>query len=111
MLISIFSRDNHDLSVYTSWDPERIYGPPEDWEETKSLFKQNVRFLELRVSALIGVSYSINVVKSTDGTREKHVDKLKDFLKNWKDLYDSVINEKFQPIQEVIRHIYLMFDI
>lgn len=96
-----FLRDNHDLSVYTSWDPERIYGSPETWEETKSLFKQNVRFLQLRVSALIGVSISIHIVKSSDGTREKHLDRLKAFLKDWKDLHDSVVKEEFEPIQEV----------
>lgn len=101
ILLDIRYRDNYDLSVYTSWDPERIYGPPESWEEMKSLFKQNVRFLQLRVSALIGVSISIRIVKSTDGTREKHLDRLKTFLKDSKDLYDSVINEKFERIQEV----------
>lgn len=85
-----------------SWDPERIYGSPEIWEETKSLFKQNVKFLQLRVLALISVSVSINIVKSSDGNREKHLDKLKSVLSDWKNLYNSVIKENIEPIQEVI---------
>lgn len=97
-----FFRDNHDLSAYISWDPERIYGSPESWEETKSLFKQNVNFLQLRVAALISISVSINIVKSSDGIRQKHLDKLKSVLNDWKNLYDSVIKENIEPIQEVI---------
>lgn len=104
-------RDNHDLSVYTSWDPERIYGPPETWDETKSLFQQHVRFLQLRVSALIGISIAIHIVKSTDGTREKHLEELKTFLRNWKDLHDSVVKDKHEPIQEVFEmlHMFISF--
>lgn len=106
-----FFRDNHDLSVYISWDPERIYGSPETWEETKSLFKQNVKFLQLRVLALICISVSINIVKSSDGIREKHLDKLKSVLQDWKNLYDSVIKENIEPIQEVIFIIVLLVGI
>ncbi|XP_056635137.1 phagocyte signaling-impaired protein [Diorhabda sublineata] len=92
--------DNHDLSVYTTWDPERVYGPPEDWSETKALFQQDLRFLKLRSFILYAIAHAIEIVKSLDGTREQHIKDLKKLLVEWGSLYNQSINDKFVPIKQ-----------
>ncbi|KAJ8921252.1 hypothetical protein NQ315_013724 [Exocentrus adspersus] len=95
-------RDNHDLSVYLSWDPARINGPPEDWKEVNELFVQDIRFLQLRTSILWSLSSAIDVVRSLDGTRQKHIDSLRNVLSEWKKLYSDTVSDNFIPINQNI---------
>ncbi|KAF5280729.1 hypothetical protein FQA39_LY18012 [Lamprigera yunnana] len=93
-------RENHDLSVYISWDPECIRGPAEEWEEIKELFVQNVQFLKLRTHILWALSASVNVVKSQEATRNTCVDTLKGVLKDWADIYCKISTSKSIPITQ-----------
>ncbi|KAG5875825.1 hypothetical protein JTB14_017256 [Gonioctena quinquepunctata] len=93
-------RDNHDLSVYISWDPERITSSPEDWDKTKQLFEQNKYFLKLRTYILFAMATAVEIVKSLDGTRQKHMESLKNILKEWKTLHDHTVSTNFEPVQE-----------
>lgn len=94
-------RDNHDLSVFVSWDPERIDGPPEECADVKTLFEQDVCYLKLRTSALWALSAAISVVKSTDGTRGKYVESLESSLGDWEVLYKNVTAKEHIPIGQV----------
>ncbi|KAK4877771.1 hypothetical protein RN001_010277 [Aquatica leii] len=93
-------RDNHDLSVYVSWDPERINGPPEESQEIKELFIQNVQFLKLRTHILWALSASVNVVKSQESTRNTCIDTLKGVIKDWSDIYYKISSSKTAPIKQ-----------
>ncbi|XP_074040327.1 phagocyte signaling impaired [Leptinotarsa decemlineata] len=93
-------RDNHDLSVYISWDPERIAVNPEDWNETKQLFEQDKCFVKLRTFILFSMANAVEIVKSFDGTRQKHVESLKTVLEEWKIFHDKTDSAKFEPIQQ-----------
>nr|CAI5836675.1 unnamed protein product [Callosobruchus analis] len=95
-------RDNHDLNVYMSWDPERIQSPPEDWEETKELFKQDVLFLKLRNFAVQTVSIIVDISKSTDGTRQKYIENLRSTVADWRDLFEQTVAENLAPISEAL---------
>ncbi|KAJ8977006.1 hypothetical protein NQ317_018376 [Molorchus minor] len=95
-------RDNHDLSVCVSWDPEIINGPPEDWPDTKALFEQDVIFLKLRTSLLWSMSSAVDIAKSLDGTRQKHIQTLRNVLSEWKHLHDQTVLQNFVPINQGI---------
>lgn len=94
-------RDNHDLSVYQSWDPERALSPPEESEEIKLLFEQDVSFLKLRASIVWAMSAALDIVKSTDGTRNKNVELLKGVLKDWDTLEKDIKAQNYTPIKQV----------
>lgn len=96
-----FFRDNHDLSVYVSWDPERIEGPPEESKDIADLFTQNVQFLKLRTHILWALSASINIVKANDSFKNTSIDTLKEVLKDWEDLYYNISSAKSVPIKQV----------
>ncbi|KAF5281675.1 hypothetical protein FQR65_LT14605 [Abscondita terminalis] len=93
-------RDNHDLSVYVSWDPERILSSPEESPEICKLFVQNVQFLKLRTHILWALSASVNIVKSQEGTRNTCIDTLKGVIKDWAEIYHKVSGSKSAPIQQ-----------
>ncbi|CAH1985845.1 unnamed protein product [Acanthoscelides obtectus] len=93
-------RDNHDLNVYMSWDPERIESAPEDWKDTKQLFKQNILFLKLRNFAIQTVAIIVDISLSTDGTRLKHLEILKNTVADWKILFEKAVSENLAPISE-----------
>ncbi|KAI4454836.1 n-terminal acetyltransferase-related [Holotrichia oblita] len=93
-------RDNHDLSVYQSWDPERALSPPEESEEIKLLFEQDVSFLKLRASIVWAMSAALDIVKSTDGTRNKNVELLKGVLKDWDTLEKDIKTTNYTPIKQ-----------
>ncbi|CAG9862424.1 unnamed protein product [Phyllotreta striolata] len=95
-------RDNHDLSVYNSWDPERIEAPPEDWSDAGDLFLQNIRFLKLRSFVLTGMASAVNIVKSLDGVRQEHVQTLKKLLEDWRSLYEQTVQDNLVPIKQSI---------
>jgi hypothetical protein len=95
------SRDNHDLSVYISWDPERIDGPPEEFEDIKQFFTQNLVFLKLRTSVLWSLSAAVDIIKSSDGVRTKHVDQLKNILQNWEALCAESRTRNHVPLRQV----------
>ncbi|XP_028138711.2 phagocyte signaling-impaired protein [Diabrotica virgifera virgifera] len=92
--------DNHDLSAYTTWDPERINGQPEDWQQTKDLFEQDIWFLKLRSSVLLGIAHGIEIVKSIDGTRSECIKALRKLLDEWKSIYEEILDKKIAPIQQ-----------
>jgi hypothetical protein len=94
------SRDNHDLSVYISWDPERIDGPPEEFEDIKQFFTQNLVFLKLRTSVLWSLSAAVDIIKSSDGVRTKHVDQLKNILQNWEALCAESRTRNHVPLRQ-----------
>ncbi|KAL3271625.1 hypothetical protein HHI36_022099 [Cryptolaemus montrouzieri] len=83
-------RDNHDLSVYASWDPERIEGAPENCEHVRNLFAQDLDFLKLRTHIIWAMTAALDILKSTDGIRQTHVQKLKKVLEDWKVLEASI---------------------
>ncbi|KAK5638702.1 hypothetical protein RI129_012997 [Pyrocoelia pectoralis] len=93
-------RDNHDLSVYISWDPERIEGVAEDSQEIKNLFTQNVQFLKLRTHILWSLSASINIIKSHESTKNSCIDTLKGVVKDWADIYYKISSTKSVPIKQ-----------
>ncbi|KAB0791042.1 hypothetical protein PPYR_02842 [Photinus pyralis] len=93
-------RDNHDLSVYISWDPERIESTPEDAREIKDLFIQNVHFLKLRTHILWALSASVNIIKSHDSARNSCVDTLRGVQKDWADIYHKISTTKSVPIKQ-----------
>ncbi|CAG9821462.1 unnamed protein product [Phaedon cochleariae] len=93
-------RDNHDLGVFLSWDPESIENAPEDWQESKALFEQDVRFLRLRTSILWTMAAAVDIVKSLDGDRQRHVEALRNALDQWKALHQKTLSDNFPPIQQ-----------
>lgn len=100
-IVTVDFRDNHDLSVFICWDPERINGPAEEWSEVRALFEQDVRFLKLRTSVLWGISSAIDIIKSVDGTRQKHIASLRNTLSEWKSLHEQTVSDNFVPISQV----------
>lgn len=101
MFMFVYS-DNHDLSVYMCWDPERIEGPPEKSKEIMELYQQDIAFLKLRTQILYATSAAVDVVKSTDGTRNKCVEELKTILNDWKNLYTKTTGNNHVPIRQVM---------
>lgn len=73
----------------------------EESEEIKSLFVQDVNFLKLRASIVWAMSAALDIVKSTDRTRNKNIEALKDVLKDWEDLEEQVRNANYEPIKQV----------
>ncbi|KAJ8964379.1 hypothetical protein NQ314_004944 [Rhamnusium bicolor] len=93
-------RDNHHLTVYISWDPERIGSSPYNWAEIKALFEQDIRFLKLRTPVLWSMASAIDIIKSVDGTRQKHIETLRSTLCDWKKLYQQTVSDNFIPINQ-----------
>lgn len=94
-------RDNHDLSVFVNWDPERIHSTPEQCDDVRLLFEQDVNYLKLRTNVLWALSNALNIVKSTDGTSEKFIDSLANILNDWEVLYRDVLAKNYSPIKQV----------
>ncbi|CAG9767813.1 unnamed protein product [Ceutorhynchus assimilis] len=92
--------DNRDLKVYVTWDPEFASQDIEESEEIKQLYIQDLKFLKLRTHILWSLSCGIEVLKSLDGTRQKHIESLQKILKDWKDLEDDVRENNLKPISE-----------
>ncbi|KAJ8975262.1 hypothetical protein NQ317_008828 [Molorchus minor] len=98
-------RDNHDLSVCVSWDPEIINGPPEDWPDTKALFEQDVIFLKLRTSLLWSMSSAVDIAKSLDGTRQKTYSNIKKRTYTFFELLITLGSENIDKSSEIIKSI------
>ena len=94
-------RDNRDLSVYMSWDPEKINGSLENSEDVKILFEQDVYFLKLRSQILWSLSAATNIVKSMDGVRDKNINNLRETLKEWEEMYKKISEKNYTPIPQV----------
>lgn len=68
-----------------TWDPLRIELPPEETAEIQSFFDQNMKILKLRYQIVLAMSEVINVGKSIDGIRSKHLENLMNIIKDWID--------------------------
>ncbi|XP_076254077.1 phagocyte signaling impaired [Rhynchophorus ferrugineus] len=93
-------RDNRDLRVYVSWEPEFSENLIEDSDEIKKLFQQDLNFLKLRTHMLWSINAGLQVLKSIDGTRKKNIENMKNILKDWKDLEDEIRKTDISPISE-----------
>ncbi|XP_022902804.2 phagocyte signaling-impaired protein [Onthophagus taurus] len=80
--------DNSDLSVYLSWDPERIENPPEKWDCVKLRVKQNQIFAEIRSLMVNCFSIAFKTARISETSVEKspHLEELKSTLKSWENL-------------------------
>lgn len=65
------------------------------------LFQQDIAFLKLRTQILYAISAAVDVVKSTDGTRNKCLEELKSTLNDWKNLYTKILEDNHVPIRQV----------
>lgn len=65
------------------------------------LYRQDIAFLKLRTQILYATSAAVDVVKSTDGTRNKCLEELKTILNDWKNLYTKITEDNHVPIRQV----------
>lgn len=93
-------RDNRDLQVFVSWEPEFSSKPVEGSPEVEKIFAQDHTFLKLRTYILWSLSAGIEVLKSLDGTRQKNIEYLNQMLKDWKEMEQSVRESDLTPICE-----------
>ncbi|XP_018335486.1 phagocyte signaling-impaired protein isoform X2 [Agrilus planipennis] len=94
-------RDNRDVSVHLSWDPERIEGSMEDNLDMKLLVEQDMALLRLRFLLVRSFSISLDIVKSSDGVRSKHVEDLRDVLKDWKNTHSKVAEKHYKMFETI----------
>ncbi|XP_044764345.1 phagocyte signaling-impaired protein [Coccinella septempunctata] len=90
-------RNNSDLNVYSNWDPERVEGPPEESEEIKTLFEQDVDFLKLRAQVVYATITALEIAKATTGIQEAQLDKLERIVEEWGDLEKCVRKKDYKP--------------
>ncbi|KAL1489406.1 hypothetical protein ABEB36_014306 [Hypothenemus hampei] len=95
-------RDNKDLGIYVTWDPEFAERPVDQTEEIQRLFEQDMKFLKLRVYVLYCIKGTIEVSKSLDGLKTASLEALKRTLKDWKELEEDARNSDLEPIPDVI---------
>lgn len=100
----MFFRDNHDLSVYISWDPESIDGSPENFEDIKDHFDQNIIFLKLKSHIVWSLAAGVDILRSSDGVRSKHMDRLKNILDEWRQILEKEKTKNRTPLRQVERN-------
>lgn len=66
----------------------------------KKFFTHNLVFLKLRASVLWALASAVDIIKSSDGVRTKHVEKLKNILNSWEDLWEESRNRKYTPLRQ-----------
>lgn len=96
-----FYRDNSDFDVYVSWDLERIECAPSKSQEIAKLFEQNLHFLKLRYKILQAATEVMKIAKSIDGNRSKHIENLRQLLKDWNTLQTHVKSSNCVPVTQV----------
>lgn len=62
---------------------------------------QDVGFLKMRASIVWAMSAALDIVKSTDGMRNKNIESLKGVLKDWEDLEKEIRNANYSSIKQV----------
>ncbi|XP_050315955.1 phagocyte signaling-impaired protein [Anthonomus grandis grandis] len=92
--------DNRDLKVYVNWDPEFADRSLEDSEEIRLLFEQDLRFLKMRTHILWTLHAGIEILKSMDGSRQKHIESLRALLKDWTELEEDARTNYSKPVPE-----------
>lgn len=62
IILFIIFRDNRDLKVFVTWDPEFASKSVEESDEIKQLYRQDLKFLKLRTHILWSLSAAIEVI-------------------------------------------------
>lgn len=95
--------------MYTSWDPERIEGPPETDPGVLLLCKQELYVLKLRHDLISAIKCCINIVKTasafkeTSSVEKDNVDNLQSIVKDWEETYSNIPNEFHVVLRQVSR--------
>lgn len=82
-------------------------GPPEESEEIKSLFAQDVDFFKLRAQLLYCLGAALEIQKATVCIQEVQLEELLRLVEEWENMENLVKQKDYKPYKVII---FLKYD-